>query len=85
MMNRKKLMRFAAWGILAVLVAWGGSVMAVYWVSAGQRESLSEGSETLEFGTSVIAAKAAIGRWWSEVGRFSRRGVFRQDLQDLQD
>ena len=30
-------------------------------------------------------AKAVIGRWWSEVGSFSRRGVFRQDLQDLQD
>ena len=35
-MNRKKIVKFAAWGIAAALVAWGVSAIAVYWVSAGR-------------------------------------------------
>ena len=35
-MNRKKIVKFAAWGIVAALVAWGVSAIAVYWVSAGR-------------------------------------------------
>ncbi len=35
-MKRKKIVRFAAWGIAAALVAWGVSAIAVYWVSAGR-------------------------------------------------
>ena len=31
-MNRKKIVKFAAWGIVAALVAWGVSAIAVYWV-----------------------------------------------------
>ena len=29
-MNRKKIVKFAAWGIVAALVAWGVSAIAVY-------------------------------------------------------
>ena len=35
-MKRKKIVKFAAWGIVAALVAWGVSAIAVYWVSAGR-------------------------------------------------
>ena len=35
-MNRKKVVKFAAWGIVSALVAWGVSAIAIYWVSAGR-------------------------------------------------
>ena len=35
-MNRKKVVKFAVWGILAAIALWGGSTVAVYWVSAGR-------------------------------------------------
>ena len=35
-MKRKKIAKFAAWGIAAALVAWGLSAAAVYWASAGR-------------------------------------------------
>ena len=35
-MKRKKIVKFAAWGIVAALVAWGVSAIAVYWVSSGR-------------------------------------------------
>ena len=35
-MNRKKIFKFATWGIAAALVAWGVSAIAVYAVSSGR-------------------------------------------------
>ena len=33
-MKRKKIVKFAAWGMVAALVAWGVSAIAVYWASS---------------------------------------------------
>ena len=36
MIKRKKVVKFAAWAIAAAIVAWGLSVIVVYWASAGR-------------------------------------------------
>lgn len=35
-MNRKKIVKFVARGLVAILVAWGGSAIAIYWASHGR-------------------------------------------------